>query len=363
MISRRMTRKFNRIYKEARRPQNLISFNLQTDRLVIFSDHHKGDGSAADDFKKNAQLYETALDYYQSRDFHLIVIGDNEELWENRYDQILPLYKNLIKKEITMALECPANKKKIRIWGNHDKEISLQRFQRFCRKRQIRILDNVDHREGLCFGQDIFLVHGHQGRFFDDKAWRISRWAVHFIWKTIQKLFHIGIDGPAENFQIREDLEIQYYQWARKMKVMLICGHTHRAMFASLTHYDRLRIEVQYLEKSLSGSSSSSKEKVKKEIERKHTQINKILQRRQGLPPKSLSVYPQLPIPCYFNDGCCGYTNGITCLEIDKGFIRLIKWERSSFERRLLVENNLQFLLNYIKTDRPVDEFLEPKLT
>ena len=101
----------------------------------------------------------------------------------------------------------------------------------------------------------------------------------------------------------------------------------------------------------------------KKEIERKNTQINKILQRRQGLPPKSLSVYPQLPIPCYFNDGCCGYTNGITCLEIDKGFIRLIKWERSSFERRLLVENNLQFLLNYIKTDRPVDEFLEPKLT
>ncbi len=361
MFSRRMVRKFNRIYKEACQPTKQIPFDPQGCRLVIFSDHHKGDGSAADDFKKNARLYEKALDYYQSQGYRLLVVGDNEELWENSYDQILPHYKDLIQKEIDLALENPFNKKKIRIWGNHDKEVSLSRFKRYCRKRQIKVLEPVDHREGLCLGPDIFIIHGHQGRFFDDKAWRISRWAVHFIWKTIQRLFHIGIDGPAENVQIREDLELQYYNWAKKMKIMLICGHTHRAMFASLTHYDRLRIEIQYLENSNSSSLADQKN-IRKEIERKKREMKRILQRRQGLWPKSLSLYPQLPIPCYFNDGCCGYTNGITCLEIDKGLIRLIKWERSGFHRRLLLENSLQLLLNYIKAKRPIDELLEPKL-
>jgi hypothetical protein len=35
------------------------------------------------------------------------------------------------------------------------------------------------------------------------------------------------------------------------------------------------------------------------------------------------------PLPCYFNDGCCVHTNGITGVEIDQDEIRLVWWEVS----------------------------------
>ena len=186
-----MQKKFTRIYEKARREENTIPFDPSEDRIVFFSDHHKGDASAADDFKKNWRLYEGALMHYRDRGFRLIVLGDNEELWENRFDQILTHYQSLIEKEVDMSVESP-NRKKIRIWGNHDKEVSLKRFQRFYKTLATKTLDEVDFREGLCLGENIFLIHGHQGRFFDDIAWRVSRWAVQIVWKTIQKLFHIG---------------------------------------------------------------------------------------------------------------------------------------------------------------------------
>ena len=361
MIKKRTNKKFTRIYKEARKPENIIPFNKEEDRYVLFSDHHKGDSSAADDFKKNASLYETALSFYQKKGFKLIVLGDNEELWENHYDQILPHYQELIKREIDMA---PQNStgEKIRIWGNHDKEVSLRRFRRYCRHRHIHILDNVRHYEGICLGENIFLIHGHQGRFFDDKAWRVSRWAVQFIWKSIQNLFHIGIDGPAENFRIRDDLEMNYYRWAKRNKVLLVCGHTHRAVFASLTHYDRLHMEVESLKRRLKEKDIKNISEIEEKLAKKRSQLREILKRRSGRPPKSFAQRPAWPVPCYFNDGCCGYSNGITCIEIEKDVMRLIKWQRRTRKKIILVERNLSYLIAFIHEGRPIDKSLEPFL-
>ena len=44
MLRQRMSRKFNKIYKNAKKPGNKIPFDFEKDRVVIFSDHHKGDG-------------------------------------------------------------------------------------------------------------------------------------------------------------------------------------------------------------------------------------------------------------------------------------------------------------------------------
>lgn len=361
MFTRRTIKKFNKIYKEAKKPENRIPFDPEKDCLVLFSDHHKGDGSAADDFKKNALLYEAALSYYKEKGFKLIVLGDNEELWECNYDQVLTIYRKLIEKEIEISL-VSSNQKKIRLWGNHDKEVSLRRFKIFLRSLDETILNQVDYREGLCLGEDIFLIHGHQGRFFEDKAWRVSRWAVQIVWKTIQRIFKIGVDGPAENFEIRDDLELQYYEWAKKKKIMLVCGHTHRAIFGSLTHFDHLQIAIRYLKKLLMETPSKKRKKLEREIERKKEDREKILRRQLGKMPKSFAEYPEWPVPCYFNDGCCGYTNGITCLEIEKHMIRLIKWQHDTSKRIILAEENIQLLLEYIKESRPVDESLVPKL-
>jgi len=353
MFNQRMSKKFGEIYKEAKKPENQIPLDLEKDNIVLFSDHHKGDGSTADDFRKNASLYDFALSYYKKNGYKLIVLGDNEELWENHYDHILVNYKALIEKEIEMALEGPDNKK-IRLWGNHDKEVSLRKFRRLKQTPYKKILKNVEHREGLCLGENIFLIHGHQGRFFEDKAWKISRWAVQFVWKTIQQIFNIGIDGPAENFEIRDNLEMEYYEWAKKNKIMLICGHTHRAVFASSTHLDSLHSEIQRLKEFLEYMSSDKKENIEKEIDARERQIEKILMRRSGKTPKQFEEKPVNPVPCYFNTGCCGYTNGITCIEIEKGIIRLIKWRRQGKKRIIFAENSLQLLIEYIHESLPL---------
>jgi len=83
MSRQRMSRKFNRIYKNARKPGNKIPIDFEKDSFVFFSDHHKGDASPADDFKKNTELYTSALSFYKKERYSLIVLGDNEELWEN----------------------------------------------------------------------------------------------------------------------------------------------------------------------------------------------------------------------------------------------------------------------------------------
>lgn len=361
MLHHRMSRKFNRIYKDAKKQENRIPINFETDRFVLFSDHHKGDASPADDFKKNAELYNIALSFYKDKGYSLIVLGDNEELWENQFEQILHPYRKTIQQEIEMAPETP-DKKKIRIWGNHDKEVTLRRFKKRSQKWKDNVLENVEHREGLCLGEHIFLIHGHQGRFFEDQAWKLSRLAVHFIWKTVQKLLHIGVDGPAENFRIRDDLELNYYRWAKKNKVLLICGHTHRAIFGSMTHFDRLQIDIRGLEKTSGRVSWEKKRIIEQEIHTKRAEIENILLLRLGKMPKSFERSGNWPIPCYFNDGCCGYTNGMTCIEIDKNIIRLIKWQRQGKKRLILVEKDIQLLFRYIKDGRPIDKTFEPDL-
>lgn len=361
MLRQRMSRKFNRIYRNAKKPENKIPIDFEKDRFVIFSDHHKGDASPADDFKKNAELYAMALAFYRKQGYALIVLGDNEELWENQYEEILLFHRKIIQQEIEMAPEAP-DKKKIRIWGNHDKEVTVRRFKKRSSTWEKNILENVDHREGLCLGKDIFLIHGHQGRFFEDQAWKLSRFAVHFVWKTIQKLLHIGLDGPIENFRIRDDLELNYYLWAKKNKVLLICGHTHRAIFGSMTHFDRLQLDIHRLEQTSEHASQEEKKAKEQEIRDKKTEVEKILSHRLGKVPKSFEQGGKWPIPCYFNDGCCGYTNGMTCIEIDKNVVRLIKWQRQDNQRIILEEKDIHLLFRYIKDGRPIDNNFQPGL-
>jgi UDP-2,3-diacylglucosamine pyrophosphatase LpxH len=342
----RMARKFNRIHARARKAGHLMTVDLDKDAFVLFSDHHKGDGSSADDFKENAALYMQALCHYQERGFKLIVLGDSEDCWENSYSRILAQYGPVIKKEIDLAAAA-SPQKKVRIWGNHDKEISLRRFRRYYRQLKTALLDGVTYREGVCLGLDIFLVHGHQGRFFEDIAWRASRLAVKFIWKSLQKLFLIGKEGPAENVRLRDDVEMNYYRWAKKKRLLLICGHTHRAMFASFTHLDFLEKEILELKE---------KNEPEKIIAKKIAEREQILSRRQGLTRLFFETPPKKPVPCYFNAGCCCYANGMTCLEIEKGWIRLVKWQRRTGERTVLAEESVERILAAIKKRAPLGD-------
>ena len=346
-----MQKKFSKLFEHANHPDHRMAFNALNDRFVVISDHHKGDASAADDFYKNADVYHSALEYYADEGFQALILGDGEELWENTYAEVRSQYEEIIRREVDLAPKDP-EERPLRIWGNHDKEFSLRRLREDIQKDSGDPLYSVQFKESLCLGPDIFLIHGHQGRFFEGQAWRLSRWAVQFLWKTIQRLFHIGNDGPAENVKVREGLEIRYYRWAKEHKVLLICGHTHRAVFASQTHYDRLQKDLLKLENQRRNAPAGIPFQKEARIQKIKNELKEIELKHGGRAPRSFTDLPGAALPCYFNSGCCGYTNGITCIEIAKGEIRLIKWQRDSLERKVLMQDRLEDILTQIKTSR-----------
>jgi len=53
-------------------------------RIVLFSDVHRGDGSWADDFTRNQNIYYATLTHYYNENYTYIELGDGDELWKNK---------------------------------------------------------------------------------------------------------------------------------------------------------------------------------------------------------------------------------------------------------------------------------------
>lgn len=105
----------NDAYKSIK--DNKVKFNLETDKIIIFSDHHRGVRDGADDFLRCERAYNAAVGYYLEAGYTLIILGDAEDLWECRPGPVVKAYKD------TLSLEAEFLKQQnryYRIYGNHD---------------------------------------------------------------------------------------------------------------------------------------------------------------------------------------------------------------------------------------------------
>ena len=104
------------------------------------------------------------------------------------------------------------------------------------------------------------------------------------------------------------------YEWSSQQKnIILITGHTHQPVFASLTHIERLYKDLQ---KAQIDKNDELVRSVETEIRKREKEFT------------AVSVDYQIMQPYYFNSGCCCFVDGdITGIEIADGFIRLVKWE------------------------------------
>ena len=272
----RTWKRLSQIYESAKR----IPIG-DSDRIILMSDCHRGDGSNADDFFKNENLYLTALNHYYNRGYTYIEIGDGDELWENKrsseiIDEHLDVFLVLRKFYLDNRLYF--------IYGNHDmvkrnlKYLSANFYSFYDkrRKREIPLFENITVHEGLVLeyredgnppiNKNILLVHGHQVDDLNSSVWKFSRFLVRYLWKPLE-LF--GINDPtsaAQNQEKKEKIGKRLTEWVIRNDHMLVAGHNHRPMF------------------------------------------------------------PELGEPLYFNDGSCVHPLFITGIEIDQGKISLIKW-------------------------------------
>jgi predicted phosphodiesterase len=249
------------------------------------SDCHRGNKSWGDNFSDNEILFHAALKYYYNNDYTYIEIGDGDELWENsKLSQIIYQYSDVFK----LMSKFYQKKRFYMIYGNHDivkreKRISntiLRGYFDEHENKYITLFPHINISEGLILkykNDNILLVHGHQGDFLNDTAWKIARALVRYIWKPLEL---IGIHNPtsaANNDFKKISIEKKFIKWTKKNKKMLIAGHTHKTMFPIVGEH------------------------------------------------------------LYFNDGCCTHVHNITGIEIVNGSISLVKWNIKTNENRLLL--------------------------
>lgn len=264
-----MKQRLNDLFKRSKK-----LFIDDNTKLVIMSDCHRGSGNHYDNFVKNQNIFEAALRYYYMNDFIYIELGDGDDMWEvSNYKDIIDEYLNTFK----LLKKFHDANRLIMIYGNHDiekksKAILKKYFYQYENKETgetEKLLNGLVIEESLVLdykNHEIFMIHGHQVSFFNSTLWRFSRFLVRNVWSHLE---NIGIKDPtsaAKNYRVKRKTEKRLKKWSIKNNKILIAGHTHRPIF------------------------------------------------------------PQIGNSLYFNDGSCIHPDGITCLEVEKGNIALVKW-------------------------------------
>ena len=265
-------KRLDRAYKNAK----VVHFD-DSDKLVFFSDCHRGDKSFADDFARNENIYHHALEHYYANGFKYFELGDGDELWENiSFESILNAHKDVYRLLKKFHVENRLNL----IWGNHD---MVYRDPKYVKKhlssyfdpkdgREETLFENLDYQEAITLKhcdthQEIFLCHGHQADWMNYHGWRINRFLVRILWKPLQIFGISDPTSPAKNYKELIKVERRMKNWiSNNNNLMTITGHTHR---------------------------------------------------------------PRFPVPGdipFFNDGSCVHPRSITGMEIENGAVSLIKW-------------------------------------
>ncbi len=264
----------------------VISFD-DTSKFVLMSDCHRGDGNWSDNFARNQSITFRALNYYYDNGYTYIELGDGDELWENRsLDDIKEIHSHVF-----WLLSKFYSKKRLHlIYGNHDivkkdeKYVNDNMYTMYdsVQKKEVPLFPDIKVQEGIILyykptKNKILLLHGHQGDFFNNKLWKLSRTLVRYLWKPLE-LF--GVNDPtraAKDYRKKDNVEKNLAEWAKIEKKMIIAGHTHRP------------------------------------------------------------VYPSPGQTAYFNDGSCVHPRCITAIEISSGSIMLVKWQITARQDGVLI--------------------------
>ncbi len=300
----------SRLYKKTNSKKNaqlrVLTVNLLKDKFIVFSDQHKGNRSWADDFQSAEKNYIHALNHYHKNGFSLINLGDSEECWKFKPDEILGAYSSAFTAEAAFQPQ-----RYFKTFGNHDiiwkNKLDVKLLLKNIFTMPLPVYEGIVLRNTAPGSSlDIFLTHGHQGDHLSDSN-ALSTWIVAHIWMPVQRYLRINPNTASNDFKLRNEHNKIMYEWSSmQQNLILVTGHTHQPVFASGKYYKHPSNEIQ-----------------------------------TGKPAEELK-------PSYFNTGCCCYNDGdITGIECEGGYIRLVKWydEEIQSKRMVLEEIELNKLI------------------
>jgi UDP-2,3-diacylglucosamine pyrophosphatase LpxH len=279
--------RINKIYKTS----DEIIFD-DNSKIVLMSDCHRGDGSWADTFSNNQNIYFSALYHYYYKNFTYIELGDGDELWENRkISDIIREHSDVF----WLLSKFYSENRLYCIYGNHDmvkkdnKFIKNNLYKYFDERqnKEIPLFENIQIHEGLILkhkitNDKIFLVHGHQVEYLNNDLWIVARFLIRYFWRPLEIFGVTDITRTAKNYKKKYSIAKILSEWVKKEKHMLIAGHNHRP------------------------------------------------------------VFPEVGETPYFNDGSCVHPRCITAIEISEGFIKLVKWsEKADLDGKLYIAREI----------------------
>ncbi len=253
-------------------------------RYVLMSDCHRGMGTSSDNFLKNQHLYFAALEHYYRQGFTYIELGDGDELWENRsMKNIIDVHSNVF----WLFKQLYQENRLYLLYGNHDIVKRKKGYPAkscgtfFCTQSQQMqpLFPSLTFYEGIILTTDLlpnsrshvtlYLTHGHQASLLNSTLWPLSRFLVRYIWRPLENLGILDPTSAAKNYRVKNKCETRLDQWAQENHRILITGHTHRP------------------------------------------------------------ILPTEPAN-YYNTGSCVHPRCITCIEIERGLMTLVKWSMNA---------------------------------
>jgi hypothetical protein len=185
---------------EQEKAEGEITLDINTTRLVIFSDQHKGSRDGADDFRVCEPAYHAALAYYDRLQYTLFVLGDVEELWEEWPNTVLKAYPH------TLALEAKFHQegRYVRFWGNHDDawshaDLVNKLLVPALGNRPLKVRESLilHVREGEKELGRLFLIHGHQGTIDSGPFTRVSKFLLRYFCRPMQRILYCATNMTA----------------------------------------------------------------------------------------------------------------------------------------------------------------------
>ncbi|MDE6737770.1 MAG: metallophosphoesterase family protein [Lachnospiraceae bacterium] len=113
--------------------------------------------------------------------------------------------------------------------------------------------------------KSLYLTHGHQASLLNSTLWPLARFLVRYFWNPLENLGILDPTSAAKNYEVKEKYEETLRSWAEENGHILITGHTHRPVLPTEPAY-------------------------------------------------------------YYNTGSCVHPRCITCIEIARGELTLVKW-------------------------------------
>ena len=287
-----------------------------SDRLVVISDLHLGDGSSRDDFLPNGELLEEVLRrYYLPNGYSLVLNGDIEELQRFPLDAIRSRWHGLYE----LFRQFVARAAVYRIVGNHDDGL----WHSDARIGHEPLLASLR----LSFGSEtIFIFHGHQATIFFERFNDVSGFFLrHFANRLNIRNLPVHYESTR-----RYRTEHRVYAFSSARKIVSVIGHTHRPLFESLSKIDTLRFRIEQMCRDYPSVSPRARRTIEKVVDIYKGELNHLWEksRRDGM--RSSLYNEQLSVPCLFNSGCAIGKRGVTAIEIAQGEIALVHW----FDRR-----------------------------